>query len=106
MKDINPLGVILAYSDGDSVDEVKDTSVDEVKPKTRAPEKKDPKIVEGKPLIDVLIKPQTIQIPMFRINGLTPELEKEALKKLSQGVPRDEILEFYGICAADISVVC
>jgi len=90
MKDINPLGVILAYSDGDSVDEVK--------PKTRAPEKKDPKYVP--------IKPQTIQIPMFRINGLTPELEKEALKKLSQGVPRDEILEFYGICAADISVVC
>jgi len=91
MKDIKSFGE-------DPLDEVKDTSADEVKPETRAPEKKDPKIVA--------IEPQAMQIPMFRINGLTPELEKEALKKLSNGVPRDEILEFYGISASDISVIC
>jgi len=72
--------------------------LNEVKPETRAPEKKDPKYVP--------IKPQAIQVPMFRINGLSHELEKEALEKLSNGVPRDEILRFYGICASDISVIC
>uniref|UniRef100_A0A6M3K6Q2 Uncharacterized protein n=1 Tax=viral metagenome TaxID=1070528 RepID=A0A6M3K6Q2_9ZZZZ len=50
------------------------------------------------------IEPVVVNVPDYKINGLSPDLEKEAIQKLRTGVPMTDILEFYGLAAADVSI--
>jgi len=88
-EDVGSLDEILNLEDSD-VENLMEDSVD---------------IPTEDPFVDdtaSAIRPITIT-PSYKINGLSPEREKEALKMLAEGVDINEVVEMFGVARSDVS---
>lgn len=93
----------LTDDESEIVDEMIDNNDLEISPDFDESEiddnDEDPFVDEERPSIEQIASAKT----KYKIDGLSPENEKQALEMLDNGVPISDVIEYFGIARSDIT---